>query len=116
MRNVPAEIDFGLDDPAVFHAVQLGVAEALAVGHAFINDEGQVTVFRAVDEIHLGEGRAVGPASLEECLTAQRIVHRAGEAVGLADDSLDGRAILVGKGPEGAPCGFKGTGHCGQPR
>jgi len=65
VRQIPAEIDLGSDEPAVSHRMHLTVAEALAVRcTGFVHDEGTITVLGRVDILDARHGRAVWPANV----------------------------------------------------
>jgi hypothetical protein len=95
VRNRPAEIDFGLDDLAVAHRQNLGVAEGLArCAPPFIGDEDPISVANQVDESETGDRLTGLPASIEIGLAIDAIVERAGEMKIVVDDRFDRPAVL----------------------
>ena len=96
MRQRPAEIDLGLDDPAVSDGQDFGIAETLAVrALSFICHEHPLAVGNQVDELKFGNRPAVGPAALEIGLAIDAIVQRTGEVKIVGDDGFDRRPVLV---------------------
>ena len=74
MRQRPAEIDLGLDDPAVSDGQDFGIAETLAVrALSFVCHEHPLAVGNQIDEFKPRNRFAIGPAAVEIGLRSMRL-------------------------------------------
>jgi hypothetical protein len=79
MRNRPTEVHLDLDDLAVAHGMQLGVAEALLAHAALVRDEGAIAIDDQAHYVESVDSPAIGPADLEIGRPIEAVVERAGE-------------------------------------
>ena len=96
MRDCPAEIDFRFHDFSIANCQDFAVAEALAASaSAFVGDEHVIAIWHNVDEIELGDCRAIWPAVGKIGRPVDMVIKRAGEMEIIGDQLVDCCAILV---------------------